>query len=266
MSLIPPFYKDAVVAIGRRELGNPKVKWIATGFLVLREVKSGEGIPFLVSNKHVFQAAPQSIVIRMKEDGQDTYKDLDIPIVGNDGKPVYYGHSNDNVDVAVLRLDANMIRDNRLAFPHFDIDKHAMTSSEMRQHGVDEGALVYMLGFTMGLVNHDSGLPICRLGCIARCSEAQIKEDNRILIDIQNFPGNSGSPIIYRPDALAIKGTQRLSRAVLVGVVCSYIAYKDNLISAKTNQIVEVRMENSGLALAHPVEFIRDIIDVIMPL
>lgn len=120
-------------------------------------------------------------------------------------------------------------------------------------------------GFTLGLLNDQSHYPICRLGCIAHISEAQIQEDYNILIDIQNFPGNSGSPIILRPDAVAIEGTENLMKSVLIGIVHSYIPYEDKLQSIGTGKIVEIRSENSGIAKAHPVEFIREIIDTIAP-
>lgn len=149
---------------------------------------------------------------------------------------------------------------------HNESDADAMTSSDLRNNGVEEGSLIYMLGYPMGLVNQYSSLPICRLGCIARIGEAQIQEQHNILVDIQNFPGNSGSPIINRPELISISGTQNLDRSVLVGIVHSYIPYQETLINSQTGKMVEIRSENSGLALVHPVEYIREIIDIIMPL
>lgn len=43
-----------------------------------------------------------------------------------------------------------------------------------------------------------------------------------------------------------------------------YIPYRENLINNQTQQVVEIRRENSGIALIHPVEFIRDIVDKIV--
>lgn len=170
----------------------------------------------------------------------------------------------ESIDIAVLPLNAQFIKENNLEFPNFDIDEQAMSSSELLDNGVDEGSLVHMLGFPMGLVE-ESGLPICRLGCVARISMNQISLNHNILVDIQNFPGNSGSPIIYRPELSFIKGTKNLKKSVLMGVIHSYIPYEEHLISTQTKQIVEKRQENSGIALMHPVEYIRDIIDVILP-
>lgn len=52
---------------------------------------------------------------------------------------------------------------------------------------------------------------------------------------------------------------------MLVGIIHSYIPYRENLINSQTGQVVEIKSENSGIANVHPVEYIRDIIDTIQP-
>ena len=104
------------------------------------------------------------------------------------------------------------------------------------------------------------------MGCIARISKEQVQEQHNILVDIQNFPGNSGSPIINRPEIVSIQGTKNLDRSVLIGIIHSYIPYEETLINSQTGRFVEVKSENSGLAYVHPVEYIREIIDIILPL
>lgn len=265
MAIIPIHYKNAVVSIGIKDPSNGNIQWIGTGFFVIRKIDGDNAMPFLISNKHVFTGS-ESIVIRMKEKDKDNWKEAIAYLFDKDKKPLFAQHPNGNIDIAVLQLSPDYIIKNNLEFPAFDIDENALTSSKLRENGVDDGSTVYMLGFPLGLVPKLSTHPICRLGCIARISEDQIAEHNNILIDIQNFPGNSGSPIINRPEITAIEGTKYLNRSVLVGIVHSYIPYRDRLISSQTNEVVEVRMENSGLANAHPVEFIREVIDIVCPL
>ena len=262
MAIIPSFYLDAVVSIGIRD--NAKTVWIGTGFFVVRKINNnGDGRPFLVTNRHVLLNTDM-IVIRMKEKDSERVKEIDAPLLEN-GKPLYMLHSNPKVDIAVLPLNGSFIQKNNLEFPCFDIDENAMISSELLEKGIDEGSLVYMLGFPMGLVNISSNLPICRLGCVARLSAEQIAESYNLLVDIQNFPGNSGSPIITRPEILSIEGTKSLNQSVLMGIVHSYIPYKESLINSQTKEIVEIRSENSGLANVHPVEYILELIDSIQP-
>lgn len=264
MAIIPEGYLNSVVSIGVRI--NPKtIAWIGTGFFVGRASgQESQVYPMLVSNKHVFKGK-DSIVLRMKKMGSDELQVLDAPLKNEDGSCRYIVHDGENIDVAVLPLSAQFIIDNGLDFPCFDIEKTAMSTSELRSNGADVGTIIYMLGFPLSLVNEASNLPICRMGCISRMSETQINEQHNMLVDIQNFPGNSGSPIITRPEFVSITGTTSLTKSVLVGIVHSYIPYQEKLISSQTNEVVEIRSENSGIALVHPVEYIREIIDKIYP-
>lgn len=263
MSLIPEFYKNAVVSIGIKNVTGA-TNWIGTGFLVVRQVDTNGYKPFLVSNKHVFQGT-NSIVFKMKDQNSNNWIEIPANLSESDGSAKYFTHSNSQIDIAVLPLNADFIISNHLDFPAFDIDQHAMSSSELLENGFDDGSLIYMLGFPMGLVVKGASRPICRMGCMARICSEQISETNNLLIDIQNFPGNSGSPIISKPELVSIAGTKNLSRSMLIGIVHSYIPYNDTLRSSQTGEVVEIRRENSGLAYAHPVEYVREIINLIQP-
>ena len=264
MAIIPESFLNSVVSIGVR-INSTNIAWIGTGFFAGRASgQENQVYPMLVSNKHVFEGN-DTIVIRMKKRESDELLEMNASLRKEDRTPMYYTHNNNQIDIAILPLNAQVIYDNSLDFPCFDIENNAMSSNELRSNGVDEGSIIYMLGFPMGLVNMSSNLPICRMGCISRMSETQINEQHNILADIQNFPGNSGSPIITRPEFVSITGTSSLQKSVLLGIVHSYIPYKENLISSQTNEIVEIRSENSGIALVHPVEYIREIVDKIYP-
>lgn len=268
MSIIPDFYLNAVVSIG--VLPDPtnlnNISWIGTGFFVGRTLvgQDDQTVPFLVSNKHVFEGK-DAVVIRMKKKDSEDLKVLNVALKNQDGSPNYVVHDMKDVDIAVVQLNTQFINDNNLDFCCFNIDTTSMTSEELRTSGADVGTIVYMLGFPLGLVNVSSNLPVCRMGCISRMSETQLKEQHNILVDIQNFPGNSGSPIIIRPEITHLEGTPALGKSVLAGIVHGYIPYRESLVNTQTKEVVEIRSENSGLANVHPVEYIREIIDKIYP-
>lgn len=252
MALIPKIYIDAVVSIGLRQT-NDSIAWIGTGFFVHRRINDKEVLPFLVSNKHIFEGK-SCVVIRMRETQENKLVLKDVSL--SDCRVHTFA------DIAAVMLSGTTITQQHLKFSSFDIDGNSFSSFELRDNGVDEGSLVYMLGFPMGLVNVNSELPICRMGCIARISEEQIAESHDALLDIQNFPGNSGSPIVSKPEFIGIQGTKILDRCVLIGIIHAYLPYRESLINSQTKEIVEVRSENSGLALMHPVEYIREVIDM----
>ena len=267
MSLIPDFYLNSVVSIGITDSNIQQLRWIGTGFFVYRKVLNSEqkvtdrGIPFLVTNKHVLSCKEQ-IYVRLKSNESNKLYTIPISLTKN-GKKNYTEHPNPNIDIAVVSINGAFFEQNNILFRGFDIDDNSMTSAELRGNGIDEGSLIYMLGFPMGLVNENSSLPICRLGCIARINEEQINDTKSFLADIQNFPGNSGSPIINRIEINTLEGTKNLNKTMLIGIVHSYIPYQETLLNTQTNRVVEIRSENSGIANVHPVEFIREIIDLI---
>ena len=57
---------------------------------------------------------------------------------------------------------------------------------------------------------------------------------NNFLIDVSVYPGNSGGPVVIKPVSIAINDTQSISRSALIGVVKSYVPYKDVAISKQT--------------------------------
>lgn len=147
--------------------------------MATRKVDSeGNAIPMLITNRHVVENQSM-IILRFTDRTDGSLKEVPASLIENE-KPLYKTHPDSNVDIAVLQLNAGFITENNFDFPAFDIDEHAMSSSDLRSKGVDEGSLVYMLGYPMGLVNVSSKLPICRLGCVARMSEAQIHETKNI--------------------------------------------------------------------------------------
>ena len=260
MAVIPEFYINAVTSIGSRT--DTGVSWFGTGFFILRIIDAeGNARPMLITNRHVLEGR-KSIVLRLRKKNSIAFDTVDANLMDGD-KCLYHVHSNDEIDIAVLPLNGGFFVENDLDFSAFDIDNHAMESEQLRQSGVDEGSLVHMLGFPMGLVNINSTLPICRLGCVARMSAAQIAESHNVLVDIQNFPGNSGSPIVTRPEIVSISGTPSFNKSILLGIVHSYIPYQESLINSQTKKVVEIRSENSGIALVHPVEYIKEIVDMI---
>jgi hypothetical protein len=75
------------------------------------------------------------------------------------------------------------------------------------------------------------------------------------LIDALVFPGNSGGPVITRPELTSIEGTKRQNNAYLLGVVRAYVPYQDVAISQQTGRPRIAFEENSGLAEVIPMDF-----------
>lgn len=105
--------------------------------------------------------------------------------------------------------------------------------------------------------------PICRLGCIARVADAFVtpQKTEAYLVDAQTFPGNSGGPIVSRPEHISIDGTPKNTSSNLIGILSAYIPYRETLYSRQTGRDRMVQEENSGLTIVHPVDRIKEVVE-----
>ena len=102
------------------------------------------------------------------------------------------------------------------AFQH---DEHALGRDKLASHGFSEGDGCFVLGFPMGLVGEFRSTVIVRSGTIATFRDMLDRRSDMYYIDSQVFPGNSGGPVVSRPELTAIGGTNARPRAQLIGIV-----------------------------------------------
>ena len=101
---------------------------------------------------------------------------------------------------------------------------------------------------------------IVRQGIIARVDE-EVLEQGFYYIDASAYPGNSGGPVIHKPELIAITGTSNNSSAGLIGVISSGETYSDIAVSQQTGEPKVVFTEQTGLIRVVPTELIFEIID-----
>ena len=263
MAIIPPFFMDAVVALGVSIDNN--TSWIGTGVLVGRKEQNdpNQSTVYIITNKHVVQNR-DTLLVRFNSADSAGVKDVNLLLKNVDNKKLYSEHPMPNVDVVAIQIIPQAVIDNGLSLSFLSLDDHALTLAKMRDTGVDEGSLVYALGFPMNIVNASLKAPVCRLGCIARVSDAFATplSAEMFLVDAQTFPGNSGGPIISRPEHISIKGTPFNSSAYLIGIISAYIPYQETLCSQQTKRIRMIQEENSGLTIVHPVDRIKEVVEI----
>lgn len=264
MAIIPPFFMDAVVALGV-EVPENKKHWVGTGFLVGRKEQGNpeRSTVYIITNKHVVKNQ-HLLYVRFNNNDSAGVKDLPMPLVNKEGVKIYSEHPFPNVDVVAIQIIPQVIVDNNLSLSFFDLDSHSLMLEQMQNTGVDEGSLVYALGFPMNLVNDSVKAPICRLGCISRVADAFLdpQTTETFLVDAQTFPGNSGGPIVSRPEHISIDGTPKNTSANLIGILSAYIPYRETLYSRQTGRDRMIQEENSGLTIVHPVDRIREVVEL----
>jgi len=113
----------------------------------------------------------------------------------------------------------------------------------------------------MGFAGAQRNYVIVRQGAIARIGEMLDNASKSFMIDAFVFPGNSGGPVILKPELASITGTKNQNAAHLIGLVLSYKPYNDTAFSAQTRQARVIFQENSGLAEVLPTNYIQEAIE-----
>jgi hypothetical protein len=273
-ALIPPSYLDCIVAIGRdtpvmvngvqiKENNVVKTQWepVASGFLYGRPtgIKNDKGMlynVFLVTNRHVFQGA-SVLSLRFNPKEAKPAKEYSIPLIGADGKQLWYAPADSQLDVAVLGVNMDVLKNDGIQADFFPADTNAADIAKAKEIGVSEGDGVFVLGFPLSLVGGERNFVIVRQGSIARIGDLLAGFSKSFLVDTFIFPGNSGGPVVLRPELTSITGTKSQNNALLIGLVSSFQTYQDTAVSQQTGRPRVVFEENAGLANVLPVDQIN---------
>ena len=264
MAIIPQLFMNAVVALGIESPDKTK-HWIGTGFIVGRKEKNNPKLSthYIITNKHVVNGR-NTIFVRFNSTEGEFVKDYSINLIDKNGTAIYSAHPNNATDIIAFQIiPQTLIKDGSI-WGSFDLEDNALTLEQMRNTGIEEGTLVYALGFPMNIVD-DIKAPICRLGCISRVFDAFLLAKNgnpTYLVDAQTFPGNSGGPIVNRPEHMSIAGTVCNSSANLIGILSGYVTYRATLVSQQTDELRMIHTEKSGLTTVPPVDRIKEVVEL----
>ena len=265
MALIPTSFINSVVTISVENPNHSKF-CIGTGFLVgdlKNEANNKKKYAlYLITNKHVLRDK-NTVYVGFKKAGLIGSYDFPLKLTNNGAKE-YSEHPNPNVDIAAVSINVDFLASKNAKYSFFAIDENCLTINQGQEMGLSEGDLVYSIGYPLNLVGTSSKEPICRIGCVSRISDLFVPGHPEVsfIVGAQSFPGNSGGPIILRPDSDSLEGTKAIKTSYLLGILYSYVAYQDPLISQQTGEIYSIMKENSGLTNVHPVDYIIDVVKI----
>ena len=264
MALLPPSFLDCVVAIGFPS-DDGDTRWSATGFLYGHFVSAIDASrnfyrSFLVTNRHVLANEP-AIVLRFNPEASEPAREYRVDLLQDDGTPVWVGHDDPQIDIAVLPVSDDTLREAGIKLQIFGDRGDALFRDRAVEVGLAEGDGVFVLGFPMGLVGGSRSFVIVRQGILARVRDWLAGASKEILVDASIFPGNSGGPVVLKPDMASIVGTAPIMRAHLLGVVSGFLPWTDVAVSGQTGRPRVTFEENSGLASVVPVDFVREVVD-----
>ena len=268
MALIPPGYLNTVVALGGPS-EDGTMKYTATGFLYGHPTgaTNEDGQPtyrlFLVTNRHVLQKASMNSTELHARFNRPVGADSNIytiPLKETDGSASWIVHPRPDADVAVITINHKRLQDDGIEFVFFAGDQGAFTLDQAREIEVSEGDGVFVLGFPLGEAGKERNYAVVRQGIVARVQDWLKGNSQTFLIDASIFPGNSGGPVLLKPELTFIRGTKRNDRCGLIGMVSSYLTYQEVAISQQTERPRMIFEENSGLGVVVPHNVIQETI------
>lgn len=156
-------------------------------------------------------------------------------------------HPNDEVDIGMIPFPINP-----------QVDDVKVVQDELFSLEVDLQELndIFFLSFQPGVAFTQRISPIFRSGTISRL------DNKKFYIDAASFPGNSGSPVFTKPSPIQVTDKTidiRVTGGKFIGIIGSYVAYRDVARSDQTGEPRVMFEENTGLSLVWSTDCIKEI-------
>jgi S1-C subfamily serine protease len=274
-ALIPPGFIDCVVSLGSMQVEPtvggqvPVPQWHTEGtgffygYLIQDDPDPTKRMyeEYLVTARHVVAGhtgGDLHVRVNSSESATPAGQEFTLSNQSAPGMARWFFHPDPSVDVAIIQLNPGFLKERRVHFEFFANDIFAADTEKLRSLDVTAGDGVFVLGFPMGIAGAQRNYVIVRQGAVARISEMLDHAARTFLLDAFVFPGNSGGPVILKPEITAIAGTKSQATAYLIGLVTGYTPYNDIAISTQTHQPRVIFQENSGLAEVIPTDRINE--------
>ena len=262
MALLPPRYLKAVVTIGTKsapeemKATGQSMRTLATGFLysypttlrIAGETQSGVTL-WIVTCKHVIEGIKElnkgEIMVRLNKSAKgemETYRVED-----------WYEHPT--ADVAVTQVSGQAFESGQLQFMFFEVERDTLTREKAEEAGLSEGDEIFMLGFPTGWRVGGQDYPITRQGVLAQIQGWFRADHDSFLLDGSGFPGNSGGPVVTKPQILSVNGSSPVTSSLLIGMV------SERKLSSVVGNGAGMVQETADLVVVTPMDAINETIN-----
>lgn len=171
---------------------------ISTGsaFIVNYEI-DGNNCLFLVTNKHVVKGFEFGTFIFTIADASGNPTLLTHKINVPQFESAWIMHQDPNIDLCIMPLGPILnLLDKQQIKVFFCSLPISIIPTEEEKEQIDAVEEVYMIGYPNGLFDSKNNKPIVRKGITATEFSNNYNGKREFLIDMQVFPGSSGSPVI----------------------------------------------------------------------
>lgn len=263
MSLISKNYFNCVAALGYQyfdhEAGENKYQWFGTSILWGEKGTDGKYNVYLVTNKHVLQtpSLTPNIIVRFSPSQSQSANNFILTVKNIQGQPMWIEHPNKDVDIAIIPLNGQLLGMQESL--NYFTRENSYLKQDLINTDVFEGDVCYLLGYPLNIIDmYNLIYPVVRRGAVSEIHSYYNGYNQCYLIDINNFPGNSGGPVLLESERSEGK---KVDLSKFIGVVKSYIYYRETAASLQTGRHRVIFEENSGLAWVEPVEHIIETVN-----
>lgn len=244
MSLLNPSHLFSVAYV---KVQSPDQRQMSTGtaFCFLDRIDDTDtAYIYVVTCAHLFQGMPRNAHTAVRFNTPTGVRNMIAACQD------WIGH--EWADVAILQLNASFINEQQISVVAWDAT-HIITRQTAANKGVFEGEDVFILGYPIGWRPATLDYPIVRGGTVGQIRGWINGHHNSILVSGTVFPGNSGSPVILRPQPGGMSGTPVVTEVHLLGMVSSY----ERVPSPE----MPYGGENSGIMDIVPIDIIYDLVN-----
>ena len=173
-----------------------------------------------------------------------------------------------SADVAVCRVDPAVLLENNVQFMAL---VNGYTRERAMAASLLEGDSVFLIGFPSGWREGRQDYPVVRYGVLAQVRGWYNQEHATFLVDGSGFGGNSGGPVVTKPEISAVTGWSdaRITESKLIGMVSgvtrepvevSELRVLDT--AGSTGETKPVFLQHSDLIEVVPVDLIEETIEL----
>lgn len=160
--------------------------------------KTGQGIPAIVTNKHVIK---DSTIGKFRFPLADNNgnsilgKTYDVSIEKFEGKWIL--HPDVNVDLCIFPIAPilNSLKNPEIMINYAILSKEDLLSADDLENSVSSIEDITMVGYPDGIWDNFNNMPIVRQGITATPLNLDFKNEPKFLIDAAIYGGSSGSPV-----------------------------------------------------------------------
>lgn len=233
MSLLSPLHLASVAHITVQPPGRPAASQ-GTAFCFFDAIDDQDpGSIYVVTCAHLFEKMPSNALTVVRFNTDTGLRNM---IAAREDWAV-----DSRADVAVLPLNVNFLEKQGVNIWVWQKD-NIITRHNAEPKGIVEGEEVFILGYPLGWRPATLDYPIVRSGMIGQIRGWIDGQHNSILVSGTVFNGNSGGPVLLKPQPGGMEGTPIRTHIYILGMVSSYrrIFTPDNPMGGENSGIMEI--------------------------